>query len=184
MRVSYSFSFRGCIAKQVDRKEQFPSHQYRSPSMNSGGFLVLATLREVSEFVSSLLFCSMSFALTEHKLPLSLTMCWSAGILLDKVAIHRAAIEVVLLKCCRTSIIPQISPTITVNNSNRKIIAIKALKLFSVFAELEDFCLVHVFQQLLRCFTEPCSSSASGSYLEEIVPCTDGTQTSRSTWRL
>ena len=29
------------------------------------------------------------------------------------------------------------------------------MELFSVLAELEDYCLIHVFQQPLRCFTEP-----------------------------
>ena len=81
-------------------------------------------------------------------------MLWSStGILFD---IDRTAIEVVLLKCCRTSIFLQISPATAINNSNfRERIAVRALTLCSVFAELEDFCSIHVFQQPLRCFTEP-----------------------------
>ena len=41
------------------------------------------------------------------------------------------------------------------NPNFSKGIAVRALKLFGVFAELEDLCLVHVFQQLLRRFTQP-----------------------------
>ena len=63
-------------------------------------------------------FRSISFALKKICC-LSVGPCFGPlGILSDNVAIDRA--EVVLWKCCRTSIIPQFSCAITVNNSNSR----------------------------------------------------------------
>ena len=54
------------------------------------------------------------------------------------------------------SIVVQISSATAINNLNFcEGIAVRALKLFSVFAELEDLCLLHILQHFLRCFTEP-----------------------------
>ena len=64
-----------------------------------------------------------------------------------------------------------------------KRIAVKALKLFSVFAELIDLCLVHVCQQLLRRFTEPVDLLRLALTLKLFL-CTCGTLTSQSTSRL
>ena len=86
-------------------------------------------------------------------------MLWSStGVLLNDVASDRSAIEVVLLKCCTTSIVLQISSATAINNPDfRKRIAVRALKFCRIFAKFEDLdlCLVHIFQQFLRCFTEP-----------------------------
>ena len=53
----------------------------------------------------------------EHNLSLRLAMLWSStGILLNDVAKDRIGIVVVLLKCCRTPLVLQISPATGINN--------------------------------------------------------------------
>ena len=55
----------------------------------------------------------------------------------------------------RASFVYQISSASAIIDPNFcQGLADRALKLCSVLAELEDFCLIHVFQQPLRCFTE------------------------------
>ena len=80
-------------------------------------------------------------------------MFWSLGAILSyDIAIDRIAIEVWF----RASIVLKISSASAINDPIFcKGFAVRALKLFSVLAELEDFCLIHVFQQPLRFFTEP-----------------------------
>ena len=157
-------------------KNKFLSHQCRGPPMNFGSFLVLATCRELTEN-HLLRFPQHVYCFEEHKLPLWWTMFWSSGrILSHEKAINEITIEVDLLKWCTAWIVPQISSASAINNPNFcKGIAVGALKLWSIFAEFEDLCLVHVFQQLLRCFTEP---------VDLLRPETNGTQASWSTWRL
>ena len=84
-------------------------------------------------------------------------MLWSStGILLNDAARDRIEIVVVLLKCCRTSLVLQISPATATNNPEfRGGIAIGALKFRRILSEFEDLCLVHILQLFLRCFTEP-----------------------------
>ena len=73
-------------------------------------------------------------------------MFWSSGIiLLCDIATNRITIEVDLVKWCGASIVLQNSSASVINNPDFCTgIAVRALKLFSVFAELEDLCLVHV----------------------------------------
>ena len=109
-------------------------------------------------------------------------MFWSSvAILSYDITLNRITIEVWF----RASIVLWILSASAINDSNfRKRFAVPAPNFLCVLTELEVFCLIHVFQQLLQCFTELVDLSASGSYLEEIVPCTCEIQTSRSTWRL
>ena len=99
----------------------------------------------------------MSFALKNIICLTDWPCCWSStGILLHDVARDRIEIVVVLLKCCRTSLVLQISPATAINDPDfRKGIAIKTLKFCRILAKFEDLCLVHIFHQFLRCFTEP-----------------------------
>ena len=82
-------------------------------------------------------------------------LCFSTGILLNDVEKDRIEIVVVLLKCCRTPLVLQISPQLP------SIIPISVKEMQSriffcrILAKFEDLCLVHVLQQPLRCFTEP-----------------------------
>ena len=80
-------------------------------------------------------------------------MFWSSGTILSyDMAINRISIEVWF----RASIVLEISSASAMNDPNFcQGFAVRALKLFSILAELEDFCLIHVFQQPSRCFTEP-----------------------------
>ena len=112
----------------------------------------------------------MSFAL-DNMHGLSDRPCFglSVRILPYDKAINRITIEVVLFKCCRTSIVLQISSATATNNPNFcKGIAVRALKLFGVFTELEELCLVHVFHKLLRCFTEPVNLLRLAHILKEL----------------
>ena len=84
-------------------------------------------------------------------------MLWSStGILLNDIARDRIEIAAVLLKCCRTSLVLQISPATAINNRDiRDGVAVKTLTFCNILAKFEDLCLVHIFRQFFRCFTEP-----------------------------
>ena len=86
------------------------------------------------------------FRLEEHNLSLRLAMLWSStGILLDDVARNRIEIVVVLLKCCETSPVLQISPATAINHPDfRKGIAIKTWTSCRILAKFKDLCVVHV----------------------------------------
>ena len=73
-------------------------------------------------------------------------MLWSStGILLNDVARDRIEIVVVLLKCCGTSLVLQMSPATVINNSiSVKGVAIGALKFRRILTEFDDLCLVHI----------------------------------------
>ena len=92
-------------------------------------------------------------------------MLWSSiGILLDDVARDRIEIEVVHFgNVVGLRDFLQISSTTAMNY--REGVAIGALKFRGILTEFEDLCLVHIFQQFLRCFTELVDLRASDSYV-------------------
>ena len=83
-------------------------------------------------------------------------MLWSlTGILLNDVARDPIEIVVVLLECCGTPRLLEISSTTAIFSDFREGVAIGTLKFRRILTEFEDLCLVHILQHFLRCFTEP-----------------------------
>ena len=104
-----------------------------------------------------LCFSQHVFRLEEQNLSSRLAMLWSStGTLLNDVARDRIEIVVVLLKCCGTPRLLQISSTTAINYADfSEGVAIGAMKFRRILTEFEDLCLVHILQQFLRCNTEP-----------------------------
>ena len=150
--VPYSFSSCSCIIMSL-KSDAIVKHNFFL------AFFVLLQRRSVSfvctpsfenRRMASVLslpgFLEHLFRFEEHDLSFRCTMLRSSsGILLDDKARDRIEIVVVLLECCGTPRILQISPaTAEIFPDFLKGIAIRTLKFYRILAKFEDLCVVHV----------------------------------------